>query len=120
MRSTCHFCVCYEVYRQYYRKKQYVEKTWLPHTQYQTYDFTRNGLLAQYTIVFHCWPCSKATSLVSVAAFLRPSVSLEWHLEPLDGRGSLVLVLGGLSKPRRARQCLLSSIWSAVSTRKVQ
>ena len=22
------------------------EKTWLPHTQYQTYDFTRNGLLA--------------------------------------------------------------------------
>ena len=40
---------------------------------------TRNGLLAQYTIIFHCWPCSKATSLVSVAAFLRPCVSLEWH-----------------------------------------
>ena len=55
------------------------EKTRLPHTQYQTYDFTRNGLLAQYTITFHCWPCSKATSLVFVAAFLRPRVSLEWH-----------------------------------------
>jgi len=55
------------------------EKTRLPHTQYQTYDFTRNGLLAQYTIIFHCWPCSKATSLESVAAFLRSCVSLEWH-----------------------------------------
>ena len=55
------------------------EKTRLPHTKYQTYVFTRNGLLAQHTIIFHCWPCSKATSLVSVAAFLRPCVSLEWH-----------------------------------------
>ena len=55
------------------------EKTQLPHTQYQTYVFTRNELLAQYTIIFHCWPCSKATSLVSVAAFLRPCVSLEWN-----------------------------------------
>ena len=55
------------------------ERTQLPHTQYQTYDFTRNGLLAQYTIIFHCWPCFKATSLVSAAAFLRPCVSLEWH-----------------------------------------
>ena len=55
------------------------EKTRLPHTQYQTYDFTRNGLLAQYTIIFHCWPCSKVTGLVSVATFLRPCVSLEWH-----------------------------------------
>ena len=55
------------------------EKTWLPHTQYQTYYFTRNGLLAQCTIIFHCMPCSKVTSLVSVPAFLRPCVSLEWH-----------------------------------------
>ena len=55
------------------------EKTRLPHTQYQTYDFTRNELLAQYTIVFHCWPCSKATGLVSVAAFLRPCVRPKWH-----------------------------------------
>ena len=55
------------------------EKTRLPHTQYQTYDFTRNGLLAQYTIIFHCWPCSKATGLVSVAAFLRPCVALWSH-----------------------------------------
>ena len=56
-----------------------LKKTRLPHTQYQTYDFTRNGLLAQYTIIFHCWPCSKATDLVSVAAFLKLCVSLEWH-----------------------------------------
>ena len=53
------------------------------HTQYQTYDFTRNGLLAQYTIIFHCGPCSKATSLVSVAAFLRPCVSLVWHFDTI-------------------------------------
>ena len=53
----------------------------LPHTQYQTYDFARNGLLAQYTIIFHCAPCSKVTSLVSVAAFLRPCVSLEWYFD---------------------------------------
>ena len=53
--------------------------TWLLHTQYQTHDFIRNGLLAQYTIIFHCVSCSKVTSLVSVAAFLRPCVSLEWH-----------------------------------------
>ena len=60
------------------------EKTRLPHTQYQTYDFTRNGLLAQCTIIFHCWPCFKATSLVSVAAFLRPCVSLEWHFGAIE------------------------------------
>jgi len=51
--------------------------------QYQTYDFTRNGLLTQYTIIFHCVPCSKVTSLVSVAAFLRPCVSLEWHFSAI-------------------------------------
>jgi len=79
------------------------EKTRLPLTQYQTCDFTRNRLLAQYTIIFHCRPC---TSLVS---FLRPCVST---LAPLDGHGSLALGLGG---PQRAGQCLLSSIW----TRKV-
>ena len=55
------------------------EKTRLPHTQYQTYDFTRNGLLAQYTIIFHCVPCSRVMSLVFVIAFLGPCVSLEWH-----------------------------------------
>ena len=55
------------------------EKTQLPHKQYQTYNFTWNELLAQCTIIFHCWPCSKATSLVSVAAFLRPCVNLKWH-----------------------------------------
>ena len=40
-------------------------------------------------------------------------------MAPLDDHGSVVLVLGGLDKPQRAGQCLLSSIWSAVSTRKV-
>ena len=55
------------------------EKTQLPHTQYQTYDYIRNGLLAQCTIIFHCVPCSKVTSLISVAVFLRPCVSFEWH-----------------------------------------
>jgi len=78
------------------------KKNELPHTQYQTYDFNRNELLAQYTIIFHCVSCSKVTSLLSVAAFLRPCVSLEWHLAPLDGHGSLALVLGGLDKPQRA------------------
>ena len=29
--------------------------------------------------VFYCVPCSKVMSLVSVAAFLRPYVSLEWQ-----------------------------------------
>jgi len=47
------------------------EKTQFPHTQYQTYDFTRDRLLAQYTIIFHYVPCSKVMSLVSVAAFHR-------------------------------------------------
>ena len=51
------------------------------HTQY--YDFTRNGLLAQYTIIFHCVPCSKVTNMVSEAAFLRPCVCLEWHLNTI-------------------------------------
>ena len=41
--------------------------------------FHQNGLLAQYTIIFHCVPCSKVTSLVSVAVFLIPCVSLEWR-----------------------------------------
>ena len=72
---------CHEAPMQYPWKV----KLWLDlkkpgfHTQYQTHDFTRNGLLAQYTIIFHCVPCSKVTSLVSVAAFLRPSLSLKWH-----------------------------------------
>jgi len=70
------------------------EKTQLPHTKYQTYDFTGNGLLDQYTIIFHCWPCSKAMGLVSVAAFLGPCVS--GTLAPLDGHGSLVLVVIGV------------------------
>ena len=59
------------------------------HTQYQTYDFIRNGLLAQYSIIFHCVPCSKLTSLIFVAAFLRPCVSKP--LAPLAGHVSLVL-----------------------------
>jgi len=33
------------------------EKTRLPHTQYQAYDFIRNALLVQCTIIFHCVPC---------------------------------------------------------------
>ena len=48
-----------------------VEKTQFPHTPYQTYDFTRDRLLAQYTIIFHYVTCSKVMSLVSVAAFHR-------------------------------------------------
>jgi len=52
--------------------------------------------------------------------FLDPVQASSGSLVPLDGDGSLVLVLGGLDKPRRAGQCLLSLIWSAVSTRKVQ
>ena len=109
--------MCTELLREYVTG---FEKTRLPHTQYQIYDFTRNGLLAQYIIIFHCVPYSKATSLVSVAAFLRPYVSSSDTLVPLYGHGSLVLVLGRLDKPRRAGQCLLSSIWSVVSTQKVQ
>ena len=35
------------------------------------------------------------------------------------GHGSLVLVFSGMSKPWRAGQCLLSSVWNAVSTKKV-
>ena len=90
------------------------EKTRLPHTQYQTYDFTRNGLLAQYTIIFHCASCSKVANLVSLAAFIRPCVSLAWHFGVI--RWSWLSCIGAW----RAGQCLLSSIWSAVSTRKVQ
>ena len=74
------------------------EKTRLPHTQYETYNFTRNGLLAQYTIIFHCVPYSKVTSLVSVAAFLRPCVSLEWHFCAM--RWSWLSCNGGLDKLR--------------------
>ena len=57
---------------------------WLPHTQYQTYGFTRNGLLVQCTITFYWVRCSKAMSLVSVAAFPRPCVSLEWCFEVIS------------------------------------
>ena len=92
------------------------KKTRLPHTQYQTYDFTRNGLLAQYTIIFHCWPCSKPTGLVSVAGFLRPCVSFEQHFGTI--RWSWLSCIGAWRAG--AGQCLLSSIWSAVSTKKVQ
>ena len=53
----------------------------LPHTQYQTYDFTRNGLLAQCTIIFHCVPYSKVTSLVSVAAMIGWPMSVILNLE---------------------------------------
>ena len=53
------------------------------HTQYQTHDFTRNRLLTQYTITLHCVHCSKVTSLVSMAAFLRPYVSLVWNFDAI-------------------------------------
>ena len=41
-----------------------LKKTRLPHTQYQTYDFTRNGLLVQYTIIFHSTVCLAQKSWV--------------------------------------------------------
>ena len=60
------------------------KKEQLPHTQYQTYNSNRNGLLAQYTIILHCVPCSKITSLILVVAYLRPCVSLEWCFGTID------------------------------------
>ena len=39
--------------------------------------FTKSRLLAQYTIIFHCVPCSENKGLIFVAAYLRPCVSLE-------------------------------------------
>jgi len=68
----------------------WIWKTQFPYTQYQTYGF---GLLAQYTIIFHWELCSKLTSLVYVAAFPRPCVSLSGALEPLAGHGFLVLIV---------------------------
>ena len=71
-----------------------LKKTQLPHTQYQTYDFTWNELLAQYTIIFHCWPCSKPRVWFLWQLFLDPVQAssafwrhwmvialLYWHLE---------------------------------------
>jgi len=52
-------------------------------------DYWLNTLL--YSTVF-------LTSLISVAAFLKPYVSLSGTLAPLNGHGSLVLVFGGLDK----------------------
>ena len=37
-------------------------------------------------------------------------------LVPLAGHGSLVLVFRGLSKPQRAGQSLISSVWNAVNS----
>ena len=65
-----------------------------------------------YTIVFLCMPCSKVTSLVSVATFLRPCVSLEWHFGAIGW--SWFSCIGAW----RASQCLLSSIRSTVCTKK--
>ena len=56
-----------------------LEKNCLPHTQDQTYNFAKNiKLLAQYTIIFYCVSWSEIKSMIFVAAYLWPCVSLEW------------------------------------------
>ena len=75
------------------------EKTWLPHTHNIKLTIPEMELLAQYTIIFHCVLCFKVTSLVSVAAFLRPCVSLEWHFGTMGWSWLSCIVLGWLDKP---------------------
>lgn len=87
-----------------------LRKTRLPRTQYQTHDFTRNGLLAQYSIIFHCVPCSKVTSLVSVAAFLRPCVSLEWNFGTI--RWSWLCCIGAWRAGQATKGWLISFIFN--------
>ena len=52
-----------------------------------------------HTIIFYCVPCSKITSLVFAATYLRPSSDA---LASLAGHSSLVLVLRGLGKLQKA------------------
>jgi len=58
-----------------YKLKQYVTEfqiTQLPHTQCQTYHFTRNRLLVQYTFILHTIFPWRMADLLIVAAFTDP------------------------------------------------
>ena len=54
-------------------------------------------------------------SLVAVAAFLRPCVSLKWQFGTTEWSWLSCI---GAWRPQKAGQCLLFSIWSAVSARR--
>jgi len=63
-------------------KSSYVtgfETTRLPHTQYQTYDFTRNELLAQYTIIFTAGLAPKPRVWFLWQTLCKPWVALWRH-----------------------------------------
>ena len=92
------------------------KKNWLPHTQYHIYNFSRNALLAQCTIIFHWVPCSKVTSLVSMEAFPRLCISLDKCFGTISWSWPM---FRWLREPWRAGQCLSPSVWNAVSTKKV-
>ena len=85
------------------------EKTRLPHTQYHT---SRNDNALSYST-------SKVMSLVFVAAYLRPYVSLEWCFGATGWSQLSCIGDKRAGKPQCAGQCLSSSVWNAVSTRKV-
>ena len=77
---------------------QYVtgfEKTRLPHTQYQTYDFIRNGLLAQYTIIIPLSALLQSHESGFCVSFSQTLCKPQVYgaLVPLAGHGSLVLML---------------------------
>ena len=86
------------------------KKTQLPHIRYQTYDFTRHGLLAQCTCIFHCVPCSNSQVWFLWQLISDSVLASSGDFPPLAGHGSLLLVLKGLGKLRRAGQYLSSSV----------
>ena len=67
------------------------------HTQYQAYNLTRIGLLAQYTTLYHIPLSALLQSYESgfCGSFPRPCVSLEWCFGAISGHGPLVLILRG-------------------------
>ena len=78
-------------------------KTWLPHTQNQTHDFTWNELLVQYPFIIHCTLPSRMASLAFTVAFLWPcNIAMSEQLAPFSCQDLVGMSCGEL--------CLLSEL----------
>jgi len=85
----------------------WISYIWLPHTQNQAYNFTRNGLLVLYTFILHSVFPWRMAGLLFVAVFFqtlsKPQVEnwrhsvvmalMEWYVMNWDFTESLPLVI---------------------------
>jgi len=79
--------------------------TQLQHTQNQTYDFTRNGLLVQYT--FTVFP-GRMAGLLFLQLFPDPVKARSGRLAPFRGHGFVEIVYNKLGLHRQLASSVIT------------